>query len=335
MKGMGIINGPKVIVWLLTSRCNLACCHCYAARFQDRGDLDEEQALKVVNEAAMAGVKRITFTGGEVFLREDALKLITAASRAGMDVSVVTNGSLFTDKIVWELARLNVRVYLGVDGATARTHEKVRGIGTWERAISAAETMRNLGVRFCTVMAVSNLNRGEVSDYLCLAKGLGAQAGCLIPVMPAGRASLEMVLQPGEMVAVLQTVDRMADKLAFPVSLWCTPFAKLVIKSDRVSAGFCRTSLDAIDLDPAGHVLLCDVLDGTFSSVSEKGLIRGWAELTNHSLVKSLTCPELVEPCSNCILKDNCRGGCFARSQLLFGDIHTPDPLCPQVAHEL
>jgi len=330
-----IMSGPKAMVWLLTSRCNLACCHCYAARFEDRGELNEEQAMKVVNDATKAGVKHIGFTGGEVFLRRDALKLIGYASRAGMSTSVVTNGSVLTKEVAKKLADLKVLVYLSVDGAKEKTHERVRGIRNWEHVVLAAETMRNLGLRFCTVMAVTNLNCGEVSDYLCLAKELGAQAGCLIPVMSAGRASIEMVLKPGEMVAVLQEVDRTADELDFSVSLWCTPFARLVVNSSRVSAGFCRTSSEDIDLDPAGNVLLCDILDSVFSNVREKGIFKGWMELESHSLVKSLTYPELVEPCLNCCLRAKCRGGCFARSQLISGDIHAPDPLCPQVARAM
>ena len=329
------MNGPKAMVWLLTSRCNLACGHCYAAKYMDRGELDEEQALKVVEDAAKAGVKHIGFTGGEVFLRRDALHLMEYASKAGISTSVVTNGSMLTTEVARELANLNILVYLSIDGANKETHEKVRGMGSWEHVISATETMRNVGLGFCTVMAVSNLNCGEVSDYLRLAKELGAQWGCLIPVMPSGRAGVEMVLQPREMLAVLQMVDRAADELDFSISFWCTPFAGLVVNSNRVSTGFCRTSSEDIDLDPAGNVLLCDVLDLVFSNVVETGILRGWVELESHPVVRAVTSPKLVEPCLSCRLRSKCRGGCFARSQLMAGDIHAPDPLCPQVAGEL
>ena len=329
------MNGPRSMVWLLTARCNLACDHCYAARFGDRGELDEKQALKVAEDAVRSGMRHIGFTGGEVFLRKDALPLMRYAARAGVTTSVVTNGSLMTAKLARELAALNVLVYLSIDGATRDTHEKIRGKGSWRQAITAAITLREVGTHFCTVMAVSRLNRGEVYDYLRLAREMAARAGCLIPVMPSGRAANDVVLSPAEMLTVLEEADRAADELDFSVPFWCTPFAGLVVRSHRVSAESCRTASEDVDIDPAGNVLLCDVLDDVFGNVTQKGILRAWREIEDDPLVKAVTNPDLGDPCSSCHLKANCRGGCFARSHLMAGDIHAPDPLCPRVGGHL
>jgi len=326
---------PRLIIWVLTSKCNLACNHCYTARFIGRDELDEHQALRVVESGAEAGVKHIGFTGGEVFLRKDALSLIRYASQLGMSTSVVTNGLMLTEEVVRDLAKTGMWVFLSLDGARKETHERIRGGGTWESINSATQMMRNFGLRFSTVMAVSSLNWHEVSDYIFLAKGLGAQAACLIPVMPVGRASMEMVLKPREMMVVLQKVERTTEKLNFPISLWCVPFAPLVIKSKLVFADFCRTSSEEVNLDPNGNVLLCDVLDVVLSNIKEKEILEAWREQGANPLVKSLTTPKLAEPCLDCWLRNKCRGGCFARAQLMAGDIHAPDPLCPRVAGEL
>ena len=95
---------PKAIIWLLTSRCNLACCHCYTTRFPRTGELDGEQALNVLAEAARAGVRHIGLTGEEVFLRQDVIDLVRLASDFGMSTSVVTNGSLLSDETLKTLA---------------------------------------------------------------------------------------------------------------------------------------------------------------------------------------------------------------------------------------
>ena len=150
--------------------------------------------------------------------------------------------------------------------------------------------------------------------------------------MPAGRASKELILQPDQMVTVLKSVDETADELRFPVSLWCTPFAKLVVKSSHVFSDFCRQSNGEVDLDPQGNVLLCDVIDVELSNIREKNILEAWQEQETNSLAKSLTRPKLTKPCLNCLLRNECRGGCFARAQLIIEDIPAPDPLCPRVA---
>jgi len=43
---------PRLIIWVLTAKCNLDCCHCYTARFIGRDELDEYQALQVVKSGA-------------------------------------------------------------------------------------------------------------------------------------------------------------------------------------------------------------------------------------------------------------------------------------------
>ena len=326
----------ELIVWLLTSRCNLSCLHCYAARFPRHGELNESEALAVVESAARTGVKHISFSGGEVFLRQDTLKIMRRATELGIATSVVTNGSQLTERVVAELADCKVFTILSIDGAKRETHEMIRGDGTWEFVTSAAAKMCRSGIAFSTVMAVNKFNLNEVRGYLSLAKELGAIGGCLIPVMLTGRATTEMILSPEETILVLEDVQEAAERLNFWVSLWCLPFAELVVKSKRVFSSFCRTSNQEIDIDPQGNVLLCDVLDIAFFNVRQKEIHDAWTEQENNPLVKSLSSSQMLpQLCRDCPLKRKCKGGCFARSQLMTGDIHAPDPLCPRVAKVL
>lgn len=326
------ISYPKVIIWLLTARCNLKCCHCYAARFLGGKELNKDEALRVLEGVAKAGVRHIGFSGGEVFLRKDALDIIERAFGLGMTTSVVTNGTVLSEEIAQGLACYGTLAFLSIDGERKETHERIRGEGTWDAAILAAERLRKFGVKFSTIMAAGKLNYGEGSGNLSLARKLGAKGGCLIPMMPAGRASGESILEAEEMVTLLQGIEKAANELKFPVSLWCTPFARLVVKSKYVFASYCRSAAGGMDIGPHGNVLLCDVLDIVVSNVREKEVLQAWREQENNPLAKSLTRPKLPSTCLDCPLSQECRGGCFARAQLMAGDIYAPDPLCPRVA---
>ncbi len=324
------LKGPQSIIWLVTSRCNLACRHCYASRFPKAGELSEHEALRLIDQAAQARVRHIGLTGGEVFLRPDALRLMQRAYEQGISTTVVTNGLLLSDNLLEKLAQYEVWVFLSLDGARKETHEKIRGPDTWEKVISAARRMNKAGMKFSTIMAVSKLNYWEVAEHLALVKELGAAVSCLIPVIPAGRAGKELAPTSKEIVVTLQQAEEGAESLNLPVSLWCLPFSGLVVHSPKVFSSSCRRA-EEIDISPQGEVLLCDVLDLSLGNIRE-GLNTAWKKQEENELTHSLTQPQLPTPCKECPLKNKCLGGCFARSQLLRGDIHAPDPLCPRVA---
>lgn len=327
-----LTRGPRLIIWLVTAKCNLSCLHCYSSRLPSRQELGCSEAVNLVESAAKAGVKHIGFTGGEAFLRPDAMDLMRLASKLGMTISVVTNGSMLSEDMVKELAKYKVFTILSIDGVTKEIHEKIRGRGSWDFAVAAAEKMRRLGVRFSVVMALNQFNYTHASQYIAWARDLGAATACLIPVMPVGRARKELILQPEQTLQVLKEIEQTVEAIKFPVSLWCTPFAPLVIKSRYVFADSCRTAAEEMDISPDGQVLLCDVLDIAVSNVREKGISEAWEEQKKHPLVRNVANPKLAEPCSDCPEKAKCKGGCFARATIINGDIYSPDPLCPRVA---
>lgn len=324
------MKGPETIIWLITARCNLSCSHCYAAKFIGSEELDRETALRLVYSAAAAGVKHLGLSGGEVFMRPDALGILELAASLGMTTSVVSNGLPLKGETLQRLARYGTYIFLSLDGATQETHERVRGKGMWERTLQAASRLKRAGVPFSTIMAVSKENASEVAEFIELTRELGAWGACIIPVMATGRATAEMTLSPAEMLQVLKEADRMASHLSFPVSLWCLPFAGLVSHSGYVLSHSCRRSR-TMDIDPAGNVLLCDVLDTKLTNVKDREIIEVWQEQESHPLVRALGHPELREPCLDCPLRRKCQGGCFARAYIN-GDLYAPDPLCPRAA---
>ena len=94
-------RGPKFLIWLVTTKCNLKCSHCYAAKFAD-GELSLEEKFSVVRDAVQTGIKEINLTGGEILLHKDGLKLINYIAEQGMDLNVFTNGTTLSEKVVKE-----------------------------------------------------------------------------------------------------------------------------------------------------------------------------------------------------------------------------------------
>ncbi|RDV84255.1 radical SAM/SPASM domain-containing protein [Ammonifex thiophilus] len=324
-------QAPDSLIWLITSRCNLSCRTCYVAeRFASEPELDTAAAERMLDEALDMGVEYVGFTGGEALLRPDVFQLMARSRARGVRTTVVTNGLALTEEVAARLSALGVEVYLSVDGVKAETHEMVRGRGTWEKVQAAAARLRQAGVKFYLVMALGTHNAAEAPAFPRLASSWGARAAIYLPVMPAGKARRDMTLTSPALCRVVREVEREAEKLRFPVWLWCLPFAGLIVRSPYVYYYSCRACTE-LDVGPAGEVLLCDVLDMRLGNVRE-GLARVWARQAKHPLVRALAEPQLSSPCLDCPVKEECAGGCFARAYLMKGDLLAPDPLCPRVA---
>lgn len=323
---------PNRIIWLLNERCNLKCRFCYVAgRFGDNSELKLNEILRALDEAVELGVKRIDFTGGEILLREDIVTILEETRKRGVQrVTINTNGTLVSEKIAEVLAKNNIEVYISIDGATRETHENIRGVGTWDKVLKAIELFKSFGIKFYTVFACSKINVGEVTDYIALSKELGSFKACIIPVLPVGRATKDVILGKEELIEVLRRIEDTAKSLEFSAEVWCVPFAGLIIDSPYVSFFGCR-GMDEMDITPTGDVLVCDTVDISFGNVRE-GVAKVWRSLIGSELALGLLKTVESSPCNSCPIKKICYGGCYARAKFLTNNIYSPDPMCPRVA---
>lgn len=291
-------------------------------------ELSTEEIFRIISSAKTAGVTHISFTGGDVFLRADALEIIQYAWKLGFTTSVVTSGTSFTEDIAKKLKKTRTFIYLSVEASKREVHERIRGKGSWDILLNAVENIKKEDLKFSTVMTLTRQNYTEIAGYISLSKRLGAVRACIIPAMQQGRAEAELILNGYEIVKSLKEIENAARSLKHYVSLWCIPFAPLVINSKWVGNNFCRLSRD-IDIDPAGRVLLCDVLDEVLCEINGRSINEIWALQQLHPLTKLIE--TLPLKCKGCKLAGLCRGGCFARAYLTYNSLVQPDPLCPRI----
>ena len=82
-------EGPETIIWIVTSRCNLNCRHCYTLPYRFERDLDTNIVKKIIEEAADVGVEHIHYTGGEPLLRNDIFDILKRTIELGIDIKGV------------------------------------------------------------------------------------------------------------------------------------------------------------------------------------------------------------------------------------------------------
>ncbi|MCX8182962.1 MAG: radical SAM protein [Crenarchaeota archaeon] len=321
------LSPPEYVTWLLTTKCNLRCEHCYVSSRSWGSELGRERVLKLVEEACEIGVKNLHLTGGEPLLRKDILEILGAAKN-GISVSLFTNLSAITRDMARRLSSLGIHVFTSMEGAIKNTHEAVRGPGAWGILMRSIRVLREEGVGFTPIFSISRLNASEAGDFVRLAEKLGASSAVLLPVMPFGRAAdKDWHADAYSCVKALRLAGEAADGLGFHITLWCMPFASLIVSSPYVSWDSCRIERN-MDIGPGGEVLLCDTLDIIVSDVKGKSLSEAWRELRSSRVLKEIL---KSNPCPDCSLSETCRGGCYARSYRLYRVFNNPDPLCPKI----
>lgn len=82
------------MLWLdLTRKCQLACTHCFndSGPAGGHGTMTRDDWVRVLDQAAACGVRRVQFIGGEPTMHPEAAHLVEHALAFGLDVEVFSN----------------------------------------------------------------------------------------------------------------------------------------------------------------------------------------------------------------------------------------------------
>ena len=125
---------PVAVAWLITGRCNLNCCYCKWKDERQSGELDTAAVKRLIDQMKMAGVRLISFTGGEPLVRSDMGEIIRYVKSHGLVCKLNSNGMLVQQRLD-DLRPLDL-LQISVDGPP-QVQDQLRGAGTAERASHA------------------------------------------------------------------------------------------------------------------------------------------------------------------------------------------------------
>lgn len=138
----------RQLLWDVTGVCNLMCSHCYAydkyewrenSKAGRRKDLTLDESKEMLRRTSEMGYDHVHLLGGEPLLRKDIKEIIEFA-RDDLDLRVTmnTNGMLLDRNGLIDFL-IDAEVYqvsVSFEGVRARTHDRVRGKGSFEKAVT-------------------------------------------------------------------------------------------------------------------------------------------------------------------------------------------------------
>jgi Fe-coproporphyrin III synthase len=346
----GEATAPPSVYWYLSFRCNLTCAHCWIGSSPwaaASADLSTERAFAVIEQMAALKARTVILSGGEPFLRPDATVLIDALVRAGVNVAIETNGTLIRPRVVEAIqphyARGMLSLVVSVDGGSAESHERLRGPGTFNRALRGIELLKEAGVGFGVQTVLNRANLVSLAELFALAKGWAPHLNHLrfAVLNPVGRGENLCTtegLTHEELTHALKMIVGEADHLTTQVDIKVAPGAippallMRISKHPRLGLTF-GCNFPVLGVLPDGSITLCALSRAedelTFGNVSSHRLEDVWSAGELQEIRRRYQSGEsLAGVCGDCVWRTRCKGGCRVWAYREQGSLDGANPIC-------
>ncbi|MCX8176035.1 MAG: radical SAM protein, partial [Candidatus Bathyarchaeota archaeon] len=352
-------GAPFLVVWNFTQLCNLRCKHCYAsAGLSSTGELNTNEALKVVDKLADAGITILAFSGGEPLIRKDFFQVLERANGYGIFTAVATNGTLLSKDSVKRLKQAGIGyVQISLDGAKPETHENFRGVsGIFEKVINGIKNCVEEKIFVEVATTATKLNYSEILEIVDLCSELNVDWWMMYNFVPTGRGRfiIENDLSPEKREELLESLwfklrsntkpdvlstapqyarvalqteeklEKEAREVIIPTHFYNPHlYGQLVDLSEFI--GGCGAGRFYCAIEHDGSITPCVFFPLKVGEILKDNFEETWEK---NKVFQELRNREILKPnCGICKFRYVC-GGCRARAYGYFGDYLAPDPGC-------
>ncbi|MGV8048741.1 MAG: radical SAM/SPASM domain-containing protein [Anaerolineaceae bacterium] len=176
---LGSQRSPTVIVFFITSRCNLRCSHCFY--WHELNSQQDELSLSEIEKMASSLLSPIhlSITGGEPFLRQDIVEICSIFNKVNgcRNIGIATNG-FKSERIASTCSTIlntipldSLSVQVSIDGLQS-THDAIRGLsGAYDWALKTIQELAILSKtseRFTVAASITVQKRNvkEIADLI-------------------------------------------------------------------------------------------------------------------------------------------------------------------------
>jgi len=162
-----------IVILYVTEGCNLKCITC-SYRDAIPGELTFDEIKKLAADLNSLGLRHIVYSGGEPLLRRDFIDICDTFASLGVKQSILTNG-LLLEKRVKDIYKYFTEIIVSVDGANADTHNRIRGLNSFDQILKGIQTAVSLPNRgqISIRSVVQKSNFRQIKEIVKLAKSLG------------------------------------------------------------------------------------------------------------------------------------------------------------------
>lgn len=203
------VNIPPIIIFSVTTRCNLSCSGCYAQALHppSENEMSETEIRRMMSEARELGVSFFVIAGGEPFLRSEILEIMKDFPE--ILFLVFTNGLLIDEEMLGRFKKQrNVVPMVSLEGHADDTDGR-RGEGVHQFLQKLIGKLRKQGIFFGTSLTITRPTFNTLTDQQFV-KSL-VEAGCrfflYLEYTPTVQGTEELVLTSVERARLMSLTD--------------------------------------------------------------------------------------------------------------------------------
>lgn len=346
-KGRSGVIAPRKLeeLWIYyTLACNLRCKHCLVSAGQKlKKELSTAEFKKLVDDSIKLGVKRFYLTGGEPFIKDDVFELIRYITKVKKrELIVLTNATLFDDNKIAALKKLTgpkLILQVSLEGPNAAIHDKLRGKGSFDKAVDGIKKLMTIGVIPIVSTAISKYNEKEILKTSRYLKKLGIKEHNVLWMHAKGRGvdNMNELFVPSDDIA--NTMKKLKKEYKEQEVIFDNVESlKIRVRTKRGRKNdLCNNCYEKICVNSDGHVYPCASLNGDkkfdAGSIRKKSLRDIWLNSKVMVNGRGNSVKDKAE-CNKCYLEYFCGGGCTSHSFYASevdngrGNIKSVDPHC-------
>ena len=314
----------KVATLFITAGCNLRCSTCvFGATVAGTNECSLADWKRFFKAFVNMGGQTVTLTGGEPMTSPDFEKIVICAKETGLQVVVITNATLINEENAKLLGGKCDEVQVSIDGPNQKTHDSVRGKGTFKKALAGLKKLSvypncRLSIAMTPTPDTIPIFQTELHRF---ARWVRKSIRKDISIRVSRR------LGKGRKIPSLSTQDQDAYRRA--VTALCDDQLErgftdkldtAVIAPNRQKVG-CGIG-DFLTVTADGEIKLCEFFPDSFGNINGLGKDRnllGTVAKRIEDIARSLRVEEL-SACSQCDLRYFCGGKCRKDNKRDCGD---------------
>ena len=339
------LQPPEMLTLMITGRCNLQCLHCWLDCRPNgaAAPVPVNVACGIIGDFTRLGGTGLSLTGGEVLTHPDWLEILAfACGRPALkEVCLQTNAMLVTRHIVAELNALSsvkLSIQISMDGASAKSHDLVRGNGSFDLTLRGLDRLVDAGMGPQIRVAFTEMehNIAEIGRLMERLEPLGIRQLVSSTLVKGGRAGRTNRLRLPTANQYTEIVNRYRSDAAFS-TLYDKMGSIAAIewyKGRSTPAKRVCSCIKTPFVTAEGRMYPCVMLlaekygiDGIHQRPMADAVLAAlplWAELP----IIEHTRRRRLKNCRGCPGEAHCLGGCMGRAYAAYGDLMSVEDRC-------
>ena len=210
------IQVPPILIFSVTSRCNLRCKGCYnwSLRPEQHEEMSSAKIRQIVAEASELGISFVVMAGGEPFMRPEIMDITAEFPKT--QFIIFTNGLLLDEKTVTRLEQQrNVIPVISLEGNERQTDDR-RGNGITKLIENVTARLKGKHIFWGTSLTVTSENMATLTEsrFIANLNNLGCQLFFFVEYTPVASGSEYLVISDEQRAALGEKVTTFRDEFS-------------------------------------------------------------------------------------------------------------------------